>query len=123
MTTAKKLDHSFAILTPVKLEKKGHPNRTHPLLRESREIFELMGWGEVSDEVKLVIAIDLIGFRDELKGLFSTNSPYVLARRKSIYYWVNMLLNDGCTLQTAIEALKVGQTTFQHINRSKTCQE
>lgn len=112
MTTAKKIDHTFSVLTPVMLEQKKRTNRINPILRESKEIFELMGWGGLSEEVKLVIAIDLIGFRDELKGMYSTNSPYVLARRKSIYYWVNMLLNNACSEKTAIEALKIGQETL-----------
>jgi hypothetical protein len=112
MTTAKKIDHTFSVLTPVVLDQSKQINRINPLLRESKEIFELMGWGELSDEVKYVIAIDLIGFRDELKGLYSTNSLYVLARRKSIYYWINMLLNDACSEKTAIDALKIGQETM-----------
>lgn len=123
MTTAKKLDHSFTQLTSVLLDGNQPLNRKHPLLRESREIFELMGWDALSDDVKLVIAIDLIGFRDELKGLFSTNSPYVLARRKSIYYWVNMILNGACSERTAIEALRVGQDSQFQLNVVKTCQE
>lgn len=109
MTTAKKIDHTYSVLTPVLLEQNKQTSRINPIIRESKEIFDLMGWGGLSDEVKLVIAIDLIGFRDELKGMYSTNSPYVLARRKSIYYWVNMLLNNACSEKTVIEALKIGQ--------------
>jgi hypothetical protein len=115
MITAKKIDHTFSVLTPVKLDGTKHIKRTNPLLRESQEIFELMGWSSLPDEVKLVIAIDLIGFRDELKGLYSTNSPYVIARRKSIYYWINMLMNGSCSEQTAIQALKIGNESLMRL--------
>jgi len=107
MTTAKKLEQYYPVLTPISFNDSRTVKRMHPLLRESQEIFEMMGWGDLSEKVKLAIAIDLIGFRDELAGLYSTNDPRVLARRKSIYYWINMLLDGTCTEETALDILKV----------------
>lgn len=110
MTTAKKLDHNYPVLTsvPVATTIKGSTtSKIHPLIKESRDILEWMGWSGIPDPMKLVIAIDLIGFRDELNGLYSTRDPYVLARRKSVYYWVNQYLNGYCSTETAVQSLKV----------------
>lgn len=107
MTTAKKLDLNYPILTSVTSTNKNSTRRVHPLLKESREIFEQMGWSGLPDELKMVIAIDMVGFRDELAGLFSTKDPRVLARRKSIYFWVNQFMDGHCTASTALHALRV----------------
>lgn len=107
MTTAKKLEQYYPVLTPISFNDTGTTRRMHPLLRESREIFEMMGWGDLPEKVKLAIAIDLIGFRDELAGLYSTNDPLVLARRKSIHYWITMLLDEACSEETVLNILKI----------------
>ncbi|MCC5926296.1 MAG: hypothetical protein JJU41_07005 [Bacteroidetes bacterium] len=107
MTTAKKLDYNYPVLRSVDahLVKKSH--RRNPLLIETEDIFSLMGWAEIPEKLKLTIAIDMIGFRDEVAGLFSTRNPNVLNRRKRIYYWVNEYLQGNCSLQNAVDALKV----------------
>ncbi|HAC15578.1 MAG TPA: hypothetical protein DCE78_06490 [Bacteroidetes bacterium] len=107
MTTAKKLDTTFPVLKSIQHSGYSTVQKIHPLLRESRDIFEQMGWGALPDDLKLTIAIDLVGFRDELSGLYSTKDPNVLARRKSIYYWVNQYLNGICSEITAIQSLRI----------------
>jgi hypothetical protein len=107
MTTAKRLDHSFPILRSVKNDVTTTPKKKNPLLLESNEIFELMGWSALPDSVKLTVAIDMIGFRDEICGLFTTSDPKVLTRRKRIHYWVNSFLDGLSTEQDVNEALKV----------------
>lgn len=110
MTTAIKLDLTYPVLKSVPVSTQTQntsANKVHPLIRESRDIFQWMGWEQLPDSFKLVIAIDMVGFRDELNGLYSTRDPQVIARRKSIYYWVEQYLNNGCSAETAIQALSV----------------
>lgn len=107
MTTAKKLDLNFPVLRPVDATLVKRGNRRNPLLAETDEIFALMGWSQLPDSLKLTIAIDMIGFRDEVAGLFSTRDANVLNRRKRIFYWVNEVLQGNCPADTASEALKV----------------
>lgn len=110
MTTAKKLDRNYPVLTSVPVATTVSSSTTgkiHPLIKESRDILEWMGWSGIPDPMKLVIAIDLIGFRDELNGLYSTRDPHVLARRRSVNYWVNQYLNGTCSIETAVQSLKV----------------
>ena len=107
MTTAKKLDPTFPVLKSIQKSGYKTAQKIHPLLRESREIFDQMGWGGLPDELKLTIAIDLVGFRDELTGLYSTKDPNVMSRRKSIYYWVNQYLNGICSERTAVQSLRI----------------
>ncbi len=110
MTSAIKLDHNYPMLTSVPVANtlsSATNSKIHPLIKESRDILEWMGWSGIPDSMKLVIAIDMIGFRDELNGLYSTRDPFVLARRKSVYYWVNQYLNGSCSFETAVHSLKV----------------
>lgn len=110
MTTAIKLDLNYPVLKSVPVnndQTNKTASMTHPLLRESRDIFELMGWEQLPESIKLVIAIDLVGFRDELNGLYSTKDPYVLARRRTIYYWINQYLHHICSADTVEQALEV----------------
>ncbi|KPQ00615.1 MAG: hypothetical protein HLUCCA01_01725 [Bacteroidetes bacterium HLUCCA01] len=107
MTTATKLDPAYPVLRPVESHLVKRSGRRNPLLAETDEIFSLMGWSDLPDPFKLTIAIDLIGFRDEIMGLYATRDVNVLNRRKSIYYWVNAYLDGTCDLQTAMDALKV----------------
>jgi hypothetical protein len=110
MTTAIKLDYNFPALTSVPVSRitaDSTSNKIHPLIKESRDILDWMGWSGIPDSMKLVIAIDMIGFRDELNGLYSTRDPFVLARRKSVYYWVNQYMKGYCSPETAVESLRV----------------
>lgn len=111
MMTAKKLDLNYPLLTSVQLEVAIDPKTknkySNPLLRECSSILASMGWSELPEEIQLCIALDLIGFRDEIQGLYSTTNEGVLSRRRSIYYWINQFLSGNCTSQTVTEALKV----------------
>ena len=107
MTTAKKLDLGYPVMKSIHKSGFTSAQKIHPLLRESWEIFDQMGWGGLPDELKLSIAIDLVGFRDELTGLYSTKDPSVMSRRKSIYFWVNKYLNGICSEVTAIQSLRI----------------
>lgn len=107
MTTAKKIDFNYPVLRPVDAKLVKRVQRKHTLMVETEEILTLMGWNHLPDELKLIIAIDMMGFQDELKGLFSTRDQNVLNRRKRIHYWVNNFLDGQCELDTAVNALKV----------------
>jgi hypothetical protein len=72
-----------------------------------QNMFSTLGWGNLPDELKLEIKDDVLAMVNELKGQYSTCDPYVLKRRESVTYWVNAFQDDICSLQTAIDALKV----------------
>ena len=75
--------------------------------KELQEMFELMGWGNLPDALKIEIKSDVSAMVDELKGQYSSCDPYVKRRRERVTYWVSCF-NDGiCSLATAIDALKV----------------
>lgn len=74
---------------------------------EMQEAFELMGWGNLPDQLKIEIYTDIKFMVMELKGMYSSCDPYVERRRDSVHFWVNSF-NDGiCSLETAIQALKI----------------
>lgn len=107
MNTAIKIDHTYPVLQVVPFEKMEVARNEHPLLTASEEIFDVMGWSNLPNDLKLTIALDLIGFSDELKGLYSTKSNFVYNRRKRIYHWVRSFQDGLCDLETAIDALKL----------------
>jgi len=95
-----------------------HPNFAVPLLKrinkegrqefeEMQQAFELMGWGDLPDRLKMEIYEDVKFMVMELKGLFSSCDPYVKRRRESVHYWVSSFQDGICELDTALEALKV----------------
>lgn len=75
--------------------------------RQIEEMFELLGWSNLPEELKLCIEEDVKGFVDELHGQYCTNCSYVQRRRESVDFWVNSFLNELCSLNTAVQALKV----------------
>jgi len=75
--------------------------------RELQQMFELMGWAELPDRLKIEIKDDVSAMVRELEGQYSTCDPHILRRRKSVTYWVNCYLDGICSLNTAIEALAV----------------
>jgi hypothetical protein len=112
MTTAKKIDQRYPVLRTwstefIESHSSTQNDRIHPLITESKDIFSMMGWEFLPESIKLSIAIDMIGFRDELNGLYSSRDPRVLARRKSIYFWVHQFADGKCTSETATKALRV----------------
>lgn len=72
-----------------------------------QEAFELMGWSQLPNELKIEIYEDVKFMVQELKGYFSSCDPFVKRRRESIHYWVNCLQDGICSLEAAIKALKV----------------
>lgn len=75
--------------------------------RELQEMFELMGWGELPDALKIEIKDDVSAMVDELQGQYSSCDPYIARRRRRVVHWVNSFMDDICSLETAIEALRV----------------
>lgn len=100
------------------LTKKSDLQKVEPILRkvlieaenehrELEEVFELMGWEGLPEDLKIEIKEDIKAFRDELTGHYSTCDPFVQRRRQRIDYWVRAF-NDGvCSLKTAVNALRV----------------
>lgn len=75
--------------------------------RQLDEMFKLVGWGDLPDELKFEIEVDVKGYIDELNGRYSTTCSLVQRRRESVDFWVNSYLDGICSLETAVEALKV----------------
>ncbi len=72
-----------------------------------QQVFSLMGWATLPYRLKLEIKEDVIAMVKELKGRYSTCDSFVLKRRKSITYWVEHYQEGICSLDTAVEALRV----------------
>lgn len=70
------------------------------------QMFNLLGWGDLPDELKFTIKDDVKGYVDELNGEYSTNCPLVQRRRESVDFWVNSFKDNLCSLDTALNALK-----------------
>lgn len=75
--------------------------------RELQEAFELMGWDELPGELKIEIKDDMAAMIDEYKGRYSTCDPFVLKRRQRVIYWVENYQEGMCTLETAVQALRI----------------
>jgi hypothetical protein len=78
-----------------------------PLIAEASDILDVMGWTDIPSELKRSVAVDVIGYRDELLGLYATRDPHVMARRRSVYWWVEAYRCGTCSLETAMDALKM----------------
>ena len=77
--------------------------------RKSDEIFQALGWGDLPSELKFEIEEDVIGFYNELHGQYSTNCEFVQRRRESVDFWVKSYMDRLCTLETAVDSLKVNR--------------
>lgn len=97
MTTALKLNNHFGILQPVKGQQ---------LDERATEMAGLLGWSDIPDRLLEVIEKDLIGFHDEITGLYCTNDDNVRNRRRTVRYWVDNYLNCVCSYDTAFQMLK-----------------
>jgi len=75
--------------------------------RELQQMFELMGWGDLPDALKMEIKDDVSAMVDELQGQFSSCDPYVAKRRQRVVHWVESYRDGICSLQTAIDALHI----------------
>ena len=113
----KKTDH-IMMNTIAKFNHKKAPFNIDPILQKAakqarkehralQHTFEMMGWGALPDRLKIEIKDDVTAMVDELKGQYSTCDTHVLRRRNSIVYWVQCYQDRICSLQTAIDALKV----------------
>lgn len=77
--------------------------------QELQEMFELMGWDELPDALKMEIKDDVSAMADELKGQYSSCDPHIARRRKRVVHWVNSYLDGICSLETAIDVLRVNK--------------
>lgn len=75
--------------------------------QQLEEVFDIMGWGNLPDVLKIEIKDDVVAMVDELEGRYSTCDPFVLNRRERVCYWVDMVQSGVCSLDTAIQALRV----------------
>ncbi len=105
MATALKLHTSSGNDSPVVLHKVDTALQAED--ERLNQIYEAMGWGDLPYRLKFEIALDIVGFYDELKGLYSTRDPFVLARRKRVLYWINNYRSGNCSLDTVVNALKI----------------
>ncbi|OAN62564.1 hypothetical protein A8B79_03180 [Balneola sp. EhC07] len=74
---------------------------------EMQQTFELMGWGELPDELKIEIYDDVRFMVQELKGYYSSCDQFVQQRRNTVHFWVSSFQDGICSLEAAIKALKV----------------
>lgn len=102
--TAKKLDKDTFNAEPVLKKVLRDAKKEHQKLQET---FELMGWGDLPDELKIEIKDDVQAMVNEREGKYSTCDPFVLKRRKRIVYWIENYQEDICSVGTAIEALRI----------------
>lgn len=105
MNTALKLsDSSFSeVESPLQKVDTTYQNEDERL----NQIYDALGWGDLPYRLKFQIAPDVVGYYDELIGMYSTCDPFVLARRKRVLYWINNYREGNCTLNTAVQALKI----------------
>ncbi|MDZ7682456.1 MAG: hypothetical protein U5J63_12270 [Fodinibius sp.] len=75
--------------------------------RELQQMFELMGWGDLPDALKMEIKDDVSAMVDELQGQYSSCDEYVARRRQRVVHWVNSFRDGICSLDTAIDALHI----------------
>lgn len=75
--------------------------------KKLQQTFELMGWGNLPDALKIEIKDDVAAMVDECEGRYSTCDPFVLKRRRRVIYWVENYQENMCSLETAVEALRV----------------
>lgn len=75
--------------------------------RELQHMFELMGWSHLPDSLKIEIKDDVSAMVDELQGQYSSCDPHVARRRRRVMHWINSFEDGICSLETAIEALRV----------------
>lgn len=104
--------------TAIKTSRKNLTKNLEPVLRkvlkeaekehnQLQEMFNLMGWGDIPDMLKMEIKDDVSAMVDELKGQYSSCDPHVARRRKRVVHWVESYRDGICSLDTAIDALKV----------------
>lgn len=103
LNTRKSVSESYDI-EPMLAKVMQDAAREHQKLQD---VFQVMGWGGLPDTLKMEIKDDVEAMVRELEGCYSTCDPYVLKRRERVSYWVDAFRDGICSLQTAIDALKV----------------
>jgi len=74
---------------------------------ESEKMFAELGWEELPAELKFEIEDDVKGYIEELHGRYSSNCPHIQRRRESVDFWVQSYMEGICSLETAIDSLRV----------------
>lgn len=74
---------------------------------ESEKMFAELGWEELPAELKFEIEDDIKGYMEELHGRYSSNCPYIQRRRESVDFWVQSYMEGICSLETAVDSLRV----------------
>jgi len=74
---------------------------------ESEKMFAELGWEELPAELKFEIEDDVKGYMEELHGRYSSNCPYIQRRRESVDFWVQSYMEGICSLETAVDSLRV----------------
>lgn len=74
---------------------------------ESEKMFAEFGWENLPAELKFEIEDDVKGYMDELEGRYSSTCPYIQRRRESVDFWVRSFMEGVCSLETAVESVKV----------------
>lgn len=92
----------FALPILKRIEKESQEEYT-----EMQIAFDLMGWADLPDALKVEIHDDVKFMVKELKGQFSSCDPYVKRRRESVVYWVNCFQDGICSLEAVVKALRV----------------
>lgn len=77
--------------------------------RKAEEMFQALGWDDLPSELKFEIEDDIIGFYNELHGQYSTNCEFVQRRRESVDFWVKSYMDQLCSLETAVDSLRVNR--------------
>jgi hypothetical protein len=81
--------------------------QTRAELATMQDAFELLGWQELTDEIKVAIYEDVKFMVMELQGLFSSCDEYVKRRRDSVHFWVSSFLDGICDEKMVIENLQI----------------
>lgn len=76
---------------------------------QTEQLFKLLGWGDLPLDLKLTIKEDVKGYVDELNGQYSSCCTLIQRRRESVDFWVNSYKDGICSLETALDALKVNR--------------
>lgn len=74
---------------------------------EMKQTFNLMGWGDLPEELKLEIYEDVRFMVQEMKGAYSSCDPHVKRRRETVHFWISSYQDGICSLSAAIRGVKI----------------
>jgi HEAT repeat protein len=74
---------------------------------KSESMFAELGWQDLPAELKFEIEDDVKGYMEELNGRYSSTCQYIQRRRESVDFWVRSYMEGICSLETAVESVKV----------------